>query len=160
MSKYKVLFEEWLNMTLTSSKNNIYLSNKWRFNRELFYQDMGEKPEGSVLTLLDNNKGFVPGNCIWAYPIEDTWSKVFKVAEKKRKKKKIVWKTRNNSKTGVSGVTWNNQKLRWWARIRVNGEIKHLIFSKDKNEAIKKRLEAEVQYYGEIQQKGYEHLLG
>jgi hypothetical protein len=151
MLKYKVLFEEWLNMSLTSSKNKIHISDRWS-DKELFYQDMGEKPEGSVLTLLDNKKGFIPGNCIWAFPLGSEL-----IQEKKEIKK--LNKIRIDSITGVTGVTWNDQKLRWWARIRVDGKQKHLLFSKSQEEAIKARLNGEIDHFGHIQQTEYAYLL-
>jgi hypothetical protein len=35
-------------------------------NFENFFQDMGERPKGLTLERKDNEKGYEPGNCIWA----------------------------------------------------------------------------------------------
>lgn len=43
----------------------ISVCKEW-FSFENFYRDMGERPHGATLERSDNNKGYEPGNVIWA----------------------------------------------------------------------------------------------
>lgn len=39
---------------------------RWRKSFLSFYKDMGPRPRGLTLERKDNNKGYEPGNCVWA----------------------------------------------------------------------------------------------
>lgn len=152
MEKLKSEYQVWLNILRLCQNEEIEIDQNWRVDFMAFYRIMGEKPEGSVLTRVESEWGFIPGNCIWAFPLGS------ELIKEKRKLKSLN-KVRQDSLTGVTGVTWNSDKTRWWARIRVDGKQKHLLFSKDQTEAIKARLQGEIEHYGEIQQKEFAHLL-
>lgn len=58
-------------------------------------------------------------------------------------------KQKNNT-SGVIGVVWHKQSQKWESRINITGKRKTLGRFKDIIDAIKSRLMAEMQYYGEF----------
>ena len=58
-------------------------------------------------------------------------------------------KLRSNNKSGYSGVQWNKSHKVWEVCISIDGKRKYVGVSKDYNEAIHLRQEAEKKYYGE-----------
>ena len=57
---------------------------------------------------------------------------------------------RKNNTSGVTGVCWSASANQWWARIQRDGKEINLGFFTDKKDAIRARLVAEKQYYGQF----------
>lgn len=55
-----------------------------------------------------------------------------------------------NNTSGVKGVGWDKQHQKWSAYIVIDGRIVRLGLFEDKTDAIKTRLKAELQYFGEF----------
>lgn len=56
---------------------------------------------------------------------------------------------RSNNTSGITGVSWSNALQAWRAYINVNGQRIELGTRRNKEKAIRLRLEAEMKYYGE-----------
>lgn len=59
-------------------------------------------------------------------------------------------KIRNSNTSGVEGVSFHRGSNKWRASIRTNGKRKHLGAFINKEDAIRARLKAEKEYYGEL----------
>ena len=55
-----------------------------------------------------------------------------------------------NNTSGFKGIYWMKSCKKWQAFININKKKTHLGYFKDKDDAIKARLEAEAKYYGEF----------
>ena len=55
-----------------------------------------------------------------------------------------------NNTTGNTGVYWNKRAKKWQVQIMINGESIYLGLFKEKIDAINKRKEAEIKYFGEF----------
>ena len=61
----------------------------------------------------------------------------------------------SNNKSGITGVHWDQWKEKWVAAVKVNKKNKYLGSFIDKEDAIKARLTAEAEYYGEFAPQQY-----
>jgi len=98
---------------------------KWLESFEAFYEDMGDRPEGTTLDRIDNSLGYFKENCRWS-----TTS-----VQQQNKEPNFV-----NKNKGLAGVF--ESKGRFCARIRYNGTREYLgTFStpEEANEAYNKK---------------------
>lgn len=64
-------------------------------------------------------------------------------------KQRVNTGLRSNNTSGVTGISWNKQRSKWQAYISINGKLKNLGLFPNKKDAIAKRRQAEIKYYGE-----------
>lgn len=112
----------------------ISVCDEWRESFLKFYEDMYEGYEESLeLDRIDVDGDYCKSNCRWATEQEQAWNK-------------RIYKS---NKSGVAGVTWNKKASKWEARISKDGKEHYLGFHIEKESAIKARLDAEIEFYGE-----------
>lgn len=74
---------------------------------------------------------------------DNRWANLRDVAHQDNHRNKPL---QSNNKSGYHGVGWEKDRKRWGAAIKVDGKKLHLGRFKTKEEAIKRRKEAEVKY--------------
>ena len=108
----------------------IKVCQRWH-NMKNFIADVGKKQDEKLtIERINNNKGYSPNNCKWAYMIEQS-------------RNKRVYK---KNKVGIHGVDCFDGKFR--ARIRVNKKLIYLGIFNTIEEAINARKKAELKYWG------------
>jgi len=63
---YRVKDKEYANY----GGRGIVVCDEWRNSFQKFYEDLGERPEGSSLDRIDTDGGYTPQNCKWSTPKE------------------------------------------------------------------------------------------
>lgn len=88
----------------------ITVCERWRLSFDNFLHDMGERKPGMTLERVDNNKGYEPGNCIWATRKRQQRNRRANV--KIEYKGKVVCLAELSELTGVRAATIRARMLR------------------------------------------------
>ena len=130
MKGFKSDYEDWLEMVQLCEEKGIEIDQNWRYDFMAFHRIMGEKPEGSVLTRVEGEWGFTPGNCIWAFPI------VYELNGAPPKFK-------DQYDSGCDGVVWCRTKRNWRVKITMKKIIRTICRCDDLFDAIEARKKAD-----------------
>jgi hypothetical protein len=79
-----------------------------------FVADMGNRPEGTTLDRIDNNKGYEPGNCRWATSIEQARNKPDNTLREALGESKITIEWADDPRCVVSYRVLRNRLARNW----------------------------------------------
>lgn len=112
----------------------IRVCERWSFSPDgfkNFVQDLGQRPDGHTLERKDGSLGYTPENCIW----ETTGKQAFN--------RKVF----SNSKSGCTGVVFDQSKNKWVAYINKEGKRTNLGTFEDKGSAVEARRLAEEMLY-------------
>lgn len=141
--RYHPLYSNWKGMIGRchnpnhSNYNNyggrgIKVSDRWFTSIRYFIEDMGDKPSSKhSIERIDNNKGYYKDNCRWATSVEQSRNK----------------RISQRNKSGVSGVSWSNERKKWVTSLVVRGERVFQKRFESKSDAIQARKDAELKYW-------------
>lgn len=111
----------------------IKVCDRWMESFRNFHEDMGDRPsKNHSIDRIDNNKGYSKENCRWATHTEQS-------------RNQRVFKT---NKSGCRGVSLNKKENVWTVYL---GKI-YITRNKVLKHAIKARLQAEIDIWGELYQ--------
>lgn len=86
---------------------------------EMFYRDMGDRPEGKSLERKKTELGYSKDNCEWA-----TY-----VTQNRNTRKRV------DNRSGLKGVSWHSTKQKWHAYYSLHGTNQQLYHGPDFFEA-------------------------
>jgi hypothetical protein len=74
----------------------------YRAGGDWIIANLGRKPEGCTLHIVEHEKGFVPGNLVWTDPVKQNAEQMFKIIARLRREVKILQEQNDNLKARVS----------------------------------------------------------
>lgn len=89
---------------------------KWRESFAAFLADVGERPDGTTLDRIDNDRGYEPGNCRWATRQEQARNsrRVRLIEHNGESHPVVVWSER----TGIPAKIIQQRLARGWSAAR------------------------------------------
>ena len=97
-----------------------------------FIEDMGPRPAGLTLDRVDVKGSYCKENCRWVDMSHQGFNRGIQ----------------KNNTSGVTGVEWKSRRGKWAASIKKNGEYISLGYFENFDDAVEKRREAELKYFG------------
>lgn len=110
----------------------VLVCERWINSFENFLEDMGVRPRGMSLNRINSVNLYSKETCEWASCSLQGYDQ----------------KIRNTNTSGKTGVSYNNRQQKWCSYIHKDNKRIHLGFFELKEDAIKARLIAEIQYFG------------
>lgn len=105
---------------------------------ENFLEDMGSRPSDKhIIERRDSAEGYCPENCYWS---EDKSFQSFNIS------------LRKDNLSGKTGVYLEKSSGKWVSEISINGKSKKLGRFSSKEQAIERRQQAELEFYGMTKQ--------